>query len=609
MLPCPKISGIFQALGTAALLVGTIAAVRAQGQDLKVNPNTGETQEQFARRTEWWRDAKFGMFIHWGVYSVPAEAVAGYPGEWYYYGYNDNLMKHPDLLKSRNYLQVADYEKFARQFNPVKFDAAKIVKTAKDAGMKYIVITSKHHDGFCMFDSQLTDYTIVKATPFKRDPMKELARECKKQGIKLCFYHSIMDWHHPDYIPRRPWEQGVRSADRASLDRYIDYMKGQLRELLTHYGPIGGIWFDGGWEHNAQELHSQEVNALIRSLQPGILINDRDQLPEDYSTPEQTIPANALPGGRLWETCMTLNNTWGYARNDNNWKSADDLIHKLCDIAAKGGNFLLNVGPTDLGEIPSDSVERLERVGQWMKINSKSIYGTTKSPFKRLSFQGRCTQKGSTLYLQVFQWPEKGLSLAGLKNRVLNAKTLDGGESLPLIINGGGYGIGKPGKLDPIATVIEVRLDGPPQVTEVVIPISARADGSFVLTASEANIEGDTAQLETKDSIANIGYWTKLSDRVVWNVGAPGPGAYTVEIEYACPSDAAGSTYRIGVGDAKEGVTGTVAGTGDWATFKTEALPGTVSLATGLQVLRVVPLSMPHGAVMNLRKITLRRAP
>ncbi|MGC8835044.1 MAG: alpha-L-fucosidase, partial [Armatimonadota bacterium] len=200
-----------------------------------------ETREQFLARTKWWREAKFGMFIHWGIYAVPADCtdLRGNKGiaEWY---------------MSNKQMQVKDYEKFAAQFNPVKFDARKWVKTAKDAGMKYIVITSKHHDGFCMFDSKLTDYCITKATPFKRDPMKELAAECRRQGIKLGFYYSIMDWHHPDYLPRRPWEQNVRPAAGADLNRYIEYMKGQLRELLTNYGPIAILWFDGGWEHNAQ---------------------------------------------------------------------------------------------------------------------------------------------------------------------------------------------------------------------------------------------------------------------------------------------------------------------------------------------------------------------
>jgi alpha-L-fucosidase len=430
-----------------------LAVVAARAQTAK------ETQAQLEQRTAWWREAKFGMFIHWGIYSVPADSMdlKGKKGigEWYF---------------SNKQMQVKDYEKFAAQFNPVKFDARTWVKTAKDAGMKYIVITSKHHDGFDMFDTKLSGYCITKATPFKRDPMKELAAECARQGLKFCFYHSIMDWHHPDYVPRRKWEQATRPADGANLDRYIDYMKGQLRELLTQYGPIGILWFDGGWEHNAQELHSEEVNAMIRSIQPGIIINDRDNLPEDYATPEQNIPANALPNGRLWETCMTMNDTWGYARNDTNWKSPEDLIRKLIDIASKGGNFLLNVGPTAEGVFPDAINERLAQIGAWMKVNGESIYGTTRGPFRKLSFDGRVTAKGNTLYLHVFGWPENGLRLSGLETPVLSARALEGKEKLTAKVEETGgtkvLSIGRPKKLNAVATVIELKLAGPPKVAE-----------------------------------------------------------------------------------------------------------------------------------------------
>ena len=423
---------------------------------------TPETPDQFVRRTAWWREAKFGMFIHWGLYAVPADAMdlQGKKGnaEWYF---------------SNKRTQVKDYEKFASRFNPVRFDAAKWVKAARDAGMKYIVITSKHHDGFCMFDSKLTDYCITKSTPFKRDPMKELAAECRRQGIKLCFYHSIMDWHHPDYLPRREWEKETRPATGADLDRYLEYMKGQLRELLTNYGPIGILWFDGGWEHKAGELHSQEVNAMIRSLQPNIIINDRNQLAEDYATPEQEIPADALPGERLWETCMTINDTWGFAKNDTNWKSSEDLVRKLIDIASKGGNFLLNVGPTSEGEFPAAIDERLARIGAWMKVNGESIYGTTRSPFRKLSFNGRAAAKGNSIYIHVFEWPAEGLELRGVLGTVTSARALDGNGKLQVISQSGKQAgepavlhVSKPKKLDPIATVIELRLAGPPKVTD-----------------------------------------------------------------------------------------------------------------------------------------------
>lgn len=559
----------------------------------------GETPQAFEKRTRWWREAKFGMFIHWGIYAVPADAtdLQGRKtiAEWYL---------------SNKQMQVRDYEKFAAQFNPVQFNAREWVRMAKEAGMKYIVITSKHHDGFCMFDTKLTDYNIVKATPFGRDPMKELAEECRKQGIRLCFYYSIMDWHHPDYLPRRPWERDVRPATGADLNRYIDFMKGQLRELLTNYGPIGVLWFDGGWEHNARELRSAEVNAFIRSLQPQILINDRNHLPEDFSTPEQTIPAGAMPGGRLWETCMTINDTWGYAKNDTNWKSAEDLIRKLCDIAHKGGNFLLNVGPTAEGTFPQPIVERLQRIGQWMKVNGKSIYGTTQSPFRKLPFDGRCTVKGNTLYLHVFTWPEGELRLDGLETKVLSARALLGNEPLKVrtehVSDGEGYTviyISKPKRIDPAATVVELKLAGKPVVVQVASTIQPDARGVLLCHAREAEVHGQSARYEEGGGKDNIGFWTSASDYVTWNVSVPARGRYRVIVTYACPPENAGSRFTVGV-EGRQRLEGTVESTGSWSTFRDFVL-GEMTVPAGKHTLSVRVVEMPRGAVMNLQKVTL----
>lgn len=562
----------------------------------------GESPDAFANRTRWWHEAKFGMFIHWGVYAVPADAtdLQGRKtiAEWY---------------MSNKQMQVRDYEMFAHQFNPVQFNAREWVRMAKEAGMKYIVITSKHHDGFCMFDTKLTDYNIVKATPFGRDPMKELAEECKRQGVRLCFYYSIMDWHHPDYLPRRPWERNLRPAQGADLNRYIDFMKGQLRELLTNYGPIGVLWFDGGWEHNAQELRSAEVNAFIRSLQPSILINDRNHFPEDFSTPEQTIPAGALPGGRLWETCMTINDTWGYAKNDTNWKSAEDLIRKLCDIAHKGGNFLLNVGPTAEGTFPQPIVERLQRIGQWMKVNGKSIYGTTQSPFRKLSLDGRCTQKGNTLYLHVFEWGDGDLRLEGLETKVLSARALLGNEPLRVRTERadaeGGYTvvyISKPKRLDPAATVIELRLAGTPVVKQIVSTITPDAKGILLCHARDAEVHGQSARYEQGGGKDNIGFWTSPSDYVTWNISVPRSGFYRVTVTYACPSENAGSRFSVGVESGRR-IEGTVEATGSWTAFRDFTL-GELYLRTGRHTLSVRVREMPRGAVMNLQKVVLAPA-
>ena len=381
-----------------------------------------ETAAEHDERMAWFREARFGMFIHWGLYSVAAGVWDGKPvtgaGEW---------------IMETGKIPVSQYEKLAPQFNPVKFNARQWVGIAKSAGMKYIVITSKHHDGFGLWNSQLTDW-CVKSTPFKRDPLKELAEACKQEGVRLCFYHSIMDWHHPDYTPRRPWNDVAQGEP--NFDRYVTYMKGELKELLTGYGPLGILWFDGEWEKTWTHEQGMDLYNYVRSFQPKIIINNRvgkgragmtgmDKGGErvgDYGTPEQEIPATGFGPGVDWESCMTMNETWGYKNQDHQWKSAETLVRNLIDCASKGGNYLLNVGPTGEGLIPNASVERLAEIGKWMKVNSDSIYGTGASPFSKLTW-GRCTKKitpkGATLYLHVFTWPEDGkLVVPGLRNKV-----------------------------------------------------------------------------------------------------------------------------------------------------------------------------------------------
>ncbi len=346
-------------------------------------------------RMDWWREARFGMFIHWGLYAVPAGKFGdktGY-GEW--------------ILDSAQ-IPVSTYEQFQSKFNPVKFDPDAWVRMAKEAGMKYIIITTKHHDGFALFDSKYTTWDMM-GTPYKRDIMKQLAAACKKEGLKLGWYHSIMDWHHPDYLPRRGWES--RPALGANLDRYVTYLRNQVAELLANYGDIAVMWFDGQWEATYNHKYGQDLYDLCRKLQPNIIVNNRVDvgIAGDYGTPEQTIPDEA-PGGD-WETCMTMNRHWGYNAADKEYKSSTDLIRMLCDIASKGGNYLLNVGPTASGEFPPESIERLKEIGGWMKVNGESIYGTNAAPMKQPSW-GRATMRmegeNSKLYLHVFEWPNDG---------------------------------------------------------------------------------------------------------------------------------------------------------------------------------------------------------
>ncbi len=430
----------------------------------------GETKAQRDARMGWWRDAKFGMFIHWGVYSVPAgfyndKPVSGL-GEW--------IMHHGKI-------PMTEYQKFAEQFTADKFDAAQFVATAKSAGMKYIVITSKHHDGFAMFDTKVNGWSIVQATPFKRDPLKELAEECRKQGIKLGFYYSqAQDWNNGGSAAGGKWDK-VQEHD---MDDYIDKTAiPQIKEILTNYGPDtpAVVWWDTPVDITKER--AARINAVIQKLRPGLIQNNRlgGGVRGDTETPEQNIPAQGYPG-RDWETCMTINDTWGFKKNDQKWKSTETVIHNLCDIASKGGNYLLNVGPDSHGEIPTESVKMLAEVGAWMKLNGEAIYGTSATPFDMLmgsygptkmdkkgkpvtpfipDWKWRATSKPGHVYLMVFAWPDKGsYTIPVLKQKITGATLLaDPAAKLTVTQDDKGTTIsGLPPKApDAIASVIDLK--------------------------------------------------------------------------------------------------------------------------------------------------------
>ncbi|RFM27175.1 alpha-L-fucosidase [Deminuibacter soli] len=428
-------------------------------------------------RMQWWREARFGMFIHWGDYAQLAGSYKGHEigrgGEW---------------IMNRGKIPVADYQASARRFNPTKYDADAWVRMAKDAGMKYIVITAKHHDGFAMFKSAASKWNIADATPYGKDVLKPLAEACKKYGIRLGFYYSqAQDWNNPGgAAARKPASEGWANPDSAAIDAYTLAHKGhwdpaqttasmgeyidkvavpQVKELLTNYGDVAVLWWDTPTDMTDE--YAQKLKDALK-LQPHIITNDRlkrPNFPGDYKTPEQKIPKPHELDHTDWETCMTMNGTWGYKSYDHKWKSVETLVRNLVDIASKGGNYLLNVGPTASGEFPDESIQSLQGIGKWMKVNGTAIYGTQASPLDAPEW-GRYTLKKqagtTTLYVHVFNWPEdKQLLIKGVQLPVVKAALLAGNQSLQTSTAADGITIQVPATApDAIATVISLELKG-----------------------------------------------------------------------------------------------------------------------------------------------------
>lgn len=557
----------------------------ALGADVPV-----ETRGQRDARMAWWRDAKFGMFIHWGVYAVPAgtyqdRQIPGI-GEW--------IMRNAEI-------PVAKYRAYARQFNPVRYDPAAWAQLARDAGMRYIVITSKHHDGFALFPSAVTDWDIEDATPYGKDLIGPLAQAARQQGLRFGLYYSqAQDWTHPGGAKARLQEgQGWDPAHRGNFDRYLKEIAApQVREILTRYQPDILWWDTPTWTtpERAAPLHA------LTALRPGLITNNRlgGGFSGDTETPEQRIPATGFVD-RDWETCMTVNGTWGYKSYDHNWKSAETLIRNLIDIVSKGGNYLLNVGPTPEGVIPEPSVQRLREVGAWMKVNREAIYGTTSSPFRKLPW-GRCTKKitpeGATLFLHVFQWPADGrLLVPGLKSPVTSATLMANGISLPTQAGPEGLTISLPASApDPISSTIVLRIQGAPDIKPSPGQIQA-SDGSVTLPASEATLHGKTIRYE--DAHDNLGYWTDPGDGADWLFLLNQPGRFDVAIDVASVGQAA---FEVHLG--AQALRVAFPNTGDYARYRTLSA-GTLEIAApGRTTLSVQPVRTGWRPV-NLKSIRL----
>jgi len=557
-------------------------------------PYDDETAEQRDARMAWWREARFGLFIHWGIYSVPAGTHKG-----------EQIENIGEWIMHYGKIPVEEYQQYAKQFNPVDYDPEAWVLMAKDAGMKYIVITAKHHDGFALFDTAASDWNIVEATPYGKDLLKPLAEAARKHDIKLGVYYSqAQDWVHPG---GSFWDgYGWDPAQNGSMDDYLrDIAVPQVKELFTNYGEISILWWDTPIDMTP--ARAAMFDGLV-DLQPGIIVNNRLLYGHDgdMRTPEQNVPPTGLDFD--WEACMTMNTTWGYKSYDDDWKSSEQLIHNLVDSASKGGNYLLNVGPMANGEIPQASIERLKDVGEWMNVNSSSIYGTTASPFIRLPW-GRATKKeyanATDLYLHVFDWPEDGLlKMDGLRSEVSGAYFLaDFQQHIQINKTQEGVVLKLPDKpLDEINTVIVLKITGKLDV-ERILP---RQDGEGVLELAmdDAHIHnpgyGGRLELRQDDNSAfYLDGWTDFQSRVDWLVRIDKPGIFNVYADVAAEEPAG---FLLMANDGQKSLT--IKSTGGQQTFQTQRI-GQLMLPEGESTIRIHPQMSLWNPIM-LRSVTLK---
>ncbi len=347
-----------------------------------------------AERMKWWHEARFGMFIHWGLYSV--------------------IGRHEWVMENEG-IPVKEYEQYARQFKPKPNAARDWARLAKQTGQKYMVMTTKHHEGFCHFDTRLTDYCAPKQGP-GRDLVREFVDAARAEGLRVGFYYSLMDWHHPD---------GARCAtDEEARRRFVDYIHGQIRELLTNYGKIDILWYDVAWPLDAKGWESEKMNDMVFQLQPQIIVNNRNKLDGDFSTPEQQITADSK---HAWESCMTLNDSWGYNRGDDNWKPPKTVVRNLITCARDTGNYLLNIGPRGDGSIPEESARIFTAAGKWLDRNGAAIYQSEPCQPRRSNYAS-FTRKGNTLFMHVYFWPGSTVSMGGLRNKVKSVRLVAGGR-------------------------------------------------------------------------------------------------------------------------------------------------------------------------------------
>ena len=391
----------------------------------KLTPEEKDRQ----RRLKWFREARFGMFIHWGLYA--------------------QLGRH-EWVMNRERIPLEEYEKLADTWKPGPAPARTWARLARECGMRYMVMTTKHHEGFCLFDSALTDYTAAQRGP-GRDLVAEYVEAARGEGLRVGFYYSLMDWHHPD---------GARCLrDERARRRFVDYIHGQVRELCTNYGKLDIMWYDVAWPLDAEGWESAKMNAMVRKLQPDIIMNNRSKLPEDFGTPEGHISPE--PSGRAWESCMTFNDAWGYTPIDKNYKRAWTIVGMLRQVATGRGNLLLNIGPAPSGAVPPICARQLREVGAWVRRYGPTVYEATDPMQQEWLITGAFTCRGKRLYFHCNRWPGAELAIGGLQNKVVKAR-LYGGRAVKftqardrLVLRG----LPKEAP-DPLATVIELTIAG-----------------------------------------------------------------------------------------------------------------------------------------------------
>lgn len=561
-------------------------------------------------RMEWFRDAHFGMFVHWGLYSV-----AG--GIWNGKDYATNGGAAEWLQNAANVPSDVYAKTLTPLFRPKKDFAREWARMAKDAGCRYVIFTSRHHEGFALHDSKTTTFDGMDVTG--RDLAREIINALHEQGLRVGIYFSLLDWHHPDaYVEHGlPAPGNVKNEDRDNT-RYVEYMYKQAEELFSNYGPVDVVW----WDYSSEEIQGEKwgarrLVAMVKAHQPNIIMNNRLYAFEknsqftrangDLVTPEQHIPETGFKG-MDWESCMTMNGTWGYSRNNQNWRTPRELIRNMADIVSKGGNYLLNVGPMGDGTVPARSVELMHSIGQWMRVNGESIYGTRANSIGRVSW-GRITTRPGRSYLHVFNWPAGGrlhVPLAPAAGTSPRAWFLadSSRRELPVETSERGIDIDISNKTfkDDDNTVIVLEAEGRSLAGLGTFP---GKDGAFQLVAGDAALKGDRLALSLSEE-PYINTWMG-ADSAEWTINVPAEGKYKLVLNYACTDQSAGSTIHINAG-SDNGRTSAIAGvvrtTGGWDTFR-DWIPGILHLSKGVNRLLVAGTPKPGMGVMNLKYVRL----